>query len=83
MFSPDNLPNVSRSVTDQMDIFKYDGFQPVDMGKFGGRLDVNPSRRKTLQPFLEKIFWKNKIETTPGLAKDLKNILNLLRLIKP
>ena len=78
VFSPDNLPNVSRSVTDQMDIFKYDGFQPVDMGKFGGRLDVNPSRRKTLQPFLEKIFWKNKIETTPGLAKDLKEYFKFI-----
>lgn len=81
LFSPDNLPNVSRSVVPgKMSIFEYDGFKPMDTGKFGGQQDVNlnPSRRKTISPFLEKIFWKNKIETTPGFADDLAEYMKYI-----
>ena len=81
LFSPDGLPNVSRSVVPgKMSIFEYDGFKPIDTGKFGGQQDVNlnPTRRKNISPFLEKVFWKNKIETTPGFADDLAEYMKYI-----
>ena len=47
MFSKDDLPNVSRSITERLKPFEYEGFKTLNVGKYGGpkvKIDYNPTK---------------------------------------
>ena len=70
LFSPDNLPNVSRSLTENLQPFEYDGFKTINVGE---DVTKNPTKLTPNTPYFKKIFFKNKIQKTPGFFNDLKN----------
>lgn len=75
LFSPDGLPNVSRSLTENLQPFEYDGFKTVNVGE---GVTKNPTKLTPNTPYFKKIFFKNKIENTPGLFNDLKSYLKYI-----
>ena len=74
-FTPDNLPNISRSTANNQvsDIFEYEGFRTVNEGKFGGAKQTNQVKNINNTPFLRKVFLRNKIRTTDGLLKKIED----------
>lgn len=78
VYSLDKLPNISRSVSEQLSPFEYEGFKTLNVGKFGGDTTKNPVKPMNNEPYLRKIFFKNRIENIPGFKEDLSNYFNYI-----
>ncbi len=71
VYSKDKLPNISRSISEQLSPFEYEGFKTINVGKLGGTSKRNPVKNMDNEPFFKKIFFKNKVENTKGFKEDL------------
>ena len=78
VYSKDKLPNISRSVSEQLSPFEYEGFKTVNVGKLGGDLKKNPTKLANNEPYLRKIFFKNRVENIPGFKEDLSDYFNYI-----
>ena len=80
LFSKDDLPNVSRSITERLKPFEYEGFTTVQLGKYGGpaEVDYNPTKRIDNAGFFKKVFFKNRVENIPGFRDDLLSYFNYI-----
>jgi len=76
LFSPDGLPNLSRSSTKAP--FQYEGFKTVNLGEYGGSTTVNPTRNQPNTSFFRKIFYKNKIRTDPKLLNNINKYFTFI-----
>ena len=74
------MPNLSRSISEAgTSVFEYEGFRTVDPGKRGNiPVQTNPTKRMTYEPFLRKIFYKNKIRTHPKLFNNIEKYFNFI-----
>jgi len=80
LFSKDGLPNLSRSIGEAGTVvFDYEGFRTVDVGKRGDiPITKNPTKWLSYEPFLRKIFYKNKIRTQPKLFNNINEYFNFI-----
>ena len=80
LFSKDDLPNVSRSITERLKPFEYEGFKTIQLGKYGGKTDIdyNPTKRIDNAGFFKKVFFKNRVENIPGFRDDLLSYFNYI-----
>jgi hypothetical protein len=80
LFSKDNLPNVSRSITERLKPFEYENFKTINIGKYGGKTDIdyNPTKRIDNAGFFKKVFFKNRVENIPGFKDDLLSYFNYI-----
>ena len=80
LFSKDGLPNLSRSIGEAGTVvFEYEGFRTVDAGKRGDiPITKNPTKWLSYEPFLRKIFYKNKIRTQPKLFNNINEYFNFI-----
>ena len=80
LFSKDDLPNISRSITERLKPFEYENFKSINVGKYGGKTDIdyNPTRRIDNAGFFKKVFFKNRVENIPGFKEDLFNYFNYI-----
>ena len=80
LFSKDDLPNVSRSITERLKPFEYEGFKTINLGKYGGpaKINYNPTKRIDNAGFFKKVFFKNRVENIPGFRDDLLSYFNYI-----
>jgi len=93
LFSLDDFPNVSRSLTETLKPYEYGGIKTVNIGKRGAptqrltkadlsgtktKLTKNPVKRIDNEGYFKRIFFKNSVEKTPGFLDDLKEYFNYI-----
>ena len=93
LFSLDNLPNVSRSITEKLKPYEYEGIKTVNVGKYGGatqrlsqvnklgkqtKSTKNPVRIQNNLEYFKRIFFKNRVENIPDFLDDLKEYFNYI-----